>query len=380
MSDNIRVKYEEAFSKYVGALGARAFSRGREGLVILLKALGVNKGDRIGVCGFTCLAVVEAVKFCGAIPVYLDVDEHLCMDPLEILRQKPGSLKVVILQHTFGIPGQLEQLLSACQKIGTTLVEDCAHSLDCFWKGEPLGKFGAGAIYSFEWGKAYSTGQGGMLTVNSQSLLDEVDRQTERLALPASAKSELLLECDRRVYSFLDGLILKRHTRYVYNKLRNVNLVGGFLLPKDGFCLYRGYVRLAGKMTAKAGLKQLANWPSLKQLRRENTKMIEERLSKAGLAFWPKPAEADVTMLRYPVFTEHRSKILKQSGRLDLDISGLYASPVNPLQGDDLAKVDYHIGSCQKSEYMIKRLVYLPTGLTLSKQSLEAIMRVICSN
>ncbi|MBA7696965.1 hypothetical protein ES703_105623 [subsurface metagenome] len=149
---------------------------------------------------------------------------------------------------------------------------------------------------------------------------------------------------------------------------------------KSGFCLYRGYVRLAGKMTAKAGLKQLENWPRLKQLRRENTKMIEEHLSKAGLALWPKPAEADVTMLRYPVFTEHRSKIIKQGSRQNLDISGWYGSPVAPLQGDDLAKVDYHIGSCQRAEYMIKHHVYLPTGLTLDKRSLEAMIRIICNN
>jgi dTDP-4-amino-4,6-dideoxygalactose transaminase len=113
-------------------------------LFILLKALDVNPGDKVGVCAFTCLAVVEAVKVCGAIPVYLDIDEHLCIDPQEILIQDAGSLKVVILQHTFGNPGRFEQLLAACNKIGAKIIEDCAHSLDCRWNNQKLGKWGEG--------------------------------------------------------------------------------------------------------------------------------------------------------------------------------------------------------------------------------------------
>ena len=276
MSTNKRMKYEEAFCRLVGAEGARAFSLGRQALVILLKALGVNTGSRVGVCSFTCLSVAEAVKVCGAVPVYLDVDEHLCIEPQEILQQQAGSLKVVILQHTFGIPGRLERLLSACKKIGAKVVEDCAHSLGCSWKGQPLGKFGEGAIYSFQWGKPYTTGQGGMLTVNSRELLDKVDHQIRLCALPASVKQELILECQRRVYSVLGGSKLQSYLRYAYCKLRDIGLVKGSFKLKSGFRFYRGYVRLAGEMTAKAGLKQLENWPKLKRLRRETVELVEE--------------------------------------------------------------------------------------------------------
>lgn len=377
MNNRWRKEYEEAFCKLVGAGGARAFGLGRQALVILLKALGVKTGDKVGVCSFTCLSVVEAVKVCGAIPVYLDVDEHLCIDPQETLRQEAGSLKVVVLQHTFGIPGQLEKLLSACKKIGAKVIEDCAQSLGCSWKGKPLGKFGEGAIYSFQWGKPYTTGQGGMLTVNSKKLLDEVDRQVENWTLPALAKSELILECERRVYSILGGSQLENYLRYAYSKLRNMGLVKGSFKRDTKFCLYRGYVRFVGEMTAKAGLKQLANWPKLKQLRRQDTGMIEEYFSRAGLALWPKPDEADVTMLRYPVLTPHKSRIMERVRKQKLDVAGWYMSPVHPLQGDDLAKVNYHSGNCQRAEDMINRLVHLPTGLTLKKQSLEAMARII---
>ena len=358
-------------------MGARAFGLGRQALVILLKAVGVNAGDKVGVCGFTCFSVVEAVKVCGAIPVYLDVDEYLCIEPREILRQEVNSLKVVVLQHTLGIPGRLDQLLSACRKIGAKVVEDCAHCLDCFWKGEPLGKFGDGAIYSFEWGKPYSTGQGGMLTVNSNELLEQVGQQIEKSALPASTKLELILECERRVFPLLGCRSkLKSYLRYMCNKLRGK----GTFKPEEGFDCYRGYIRLAGKMTSREGLKQLENWPRLMQLRHENTRMIEEHLSKAGLALWPKPDEADVTMLKYPVRTPHKSQILKQARKQKVAIIGYFSSPVHPLQEQALNKVGYRRGSCRKAEDMIKQYVYLPTGPLLTEQSLENMLRIICDN
>lgn len=380
MSNRWRKEYEEAFGEEVGATGAWAFGLGRQALVILLKALGVNAGDKIGVCSFTCLSVVEAVKVCEAIPVYLDVDEHLCIAPQEILRREAGSLRVVILQHTFGIPGRLEELLAACKKIGAKVVEDCAHSFGCSWKGKPLGKFGEGAIYCSQWGKPYSTGQGGMLTVNSEELRDEVNQWIEELALPACKKSELVLECQRRVYSILGGPKLQDYLRYMYVKFRDRGLVkGSFRLDCD-FRLYRGYVRFAGEMTAKVGLKQLENWPKLMQLRRQNTQMIEEHFRKAGLALWPRPGLANVTMLRYPILTINKSKILEQAGKQKLDVAGWYMSPVHPLTGKDLRKVDYENGSCQRVEEMISRVVHLPTGLLLSERKIETMVKIIAQN
>jgi dTDP-4-amino-4,6-dideoxygalactose transaminase len=380
MDNRWQREYEEAFRELVGVIGARAFRLGRHALLILLKALGVNKDDKVGVCGFTCLSVIEAVKVCGAIPVYLDVDEHLCIEPKEILRQKKDSLKVVILQHTFGIPGRLEQLLSACSKIGAAVVEDCAQSFGCSWKGRPLGSFGKAAIYSSEWGKPYTTGQGGMLTVNSKELLDEVDQGVEDLALPAFTKSELILECQRRVYSFLSGPQLEGYLRYTYGKLREIGIIKEAFELKSNFCLYRGYVRFIGKMTAKAGLKQIENWSKLQQKRRRNTEMIEEHFNRVGLALWPKPDEADVTMLRYPILTTCKSKIVKQARKHKLDIAGWYMSPVHPLQGNNLTKVDYYQGCCPRTEKMISQLVHLPTGPGLNLHNMEEMVKIISQN
>ncbi len=366
MADRWRRKYEEAFSRFADVPAARAFGLGRHALFILLKALDVHPGDKVGVCAFTCLAVVEAVKVCGAVPVYLDIDEHLCIDPQEILIQDTGSLKVVILQHTFGNPGRLEQNLAACNKIGAKIIEDCAHSLDCRWNNQKLGKWGEGAV-----------GQGGMLTVNSSGLLEKVDRQIERFAAPASKKSDFILACLRRAYHPFSQSRLDCYLGYQYSRLRSTLHFRGKSFLKNGFPSCEGYVRLAGEMKAKAALKQLENWPKLQQIRLQNTAMIEESFSNAGLSLWPKQPQAKITMMRYPLRVYKKWEIVHRAGVRGLDIAGWYISPVHPLSGGDLAKVDYHTGSCPRAEGTIERLVHLPTGPSLNKHKLDAMMRII---
>lgn len=224
MTKNFRHEYEEAFSRFADAPAARAFGLGRHALFILLKALDVNPGDKVGVCAFTCLAVVEAIKVCEAIPVYLDIDEYLCIDPHEILIQDTGSLKVVILQHTFGNPGRFEQLLAACNKIGAKVIEDCAHSLACTWNNQKLGKWGEGAV-----------GQGGMLTVNSSGLLEKVDRQIKRFAAPASKKSEFIIVSLRRAYHPFSQSRLDCYLGYNYSRLRSMLHFRGKSFLKNSF-------------------------------------------------------------------------------------------------------------------------------------------------
>ncbi|MGD0572046.1 MAG: DegT/DnrJ/EryC1/StrS family aminotransferase [Sedimentisphaerales bacterium] len=363
---NFRHEYEEAFSRFADAPAARAFGLGRHALFILLKALDVNPGDKVGVCAFTCLAVVEAIKVCQAIPVYLDIDEHLCIDPHEILIHDNGSLKVVILQHTFGNPGRFEQNLAACNKIGAKVIEDCAHSLACTWNNRKLGKWGEGAV-----------GQGGMLTVNSSGLLEKVDRQIERFAAPASEKSEFIMACLRRAYHPFSQSRLDCYLGYNYSRLRSMLRFRGKSFLKDGFPECAGYPRLAGETKAKTRLKQIESWPKLQQIRRQNTAMIEESFSKAGISLWPVEPQAKITMMRYPLRVYKKWEIVHRAGVRGLDIAGWYSSPVHPLSDSDLAKVDYLRGCCPRAEGTIERLVHLPTGQSLNKHKLEAMMKII---
>ncbi|MGA2092281.1 MAG: DegT/DnrJ/EryC1/StrS family aminotransferase [Sedimentisphaerales bacterium] len=366
MSDYWRRKYEEEFSKFADACGARAFGLGRHALALLLKALDVQPGDKVGVCAFTCLAVVEAVKVCGAVPIYLDIDEHLCIDPQEILIQDAGSLKAVILQHTFGNPGRFDELLAACKKIGAKIIEDCAHSLHSTWNGKKLGTFGVGAV-----------NQGGMLTINSSKLLEKVDRQIKLFSLPTSTKSEFIPAWLRLIYHPFSQSHLDCFLGYNYSRLRGLLKSRGTSFLKSDWPPLLGFPRLSGEMKAKEGLKKLENWRKLQQTRLENTAMIEDYFNNAGLTLCPRQPKANMTLMRYPLRVYKKWEKVHRAGIRGLDIAGWYNSPIHPLTGNDLAKVNYQEGSCPLSEGTIERLVHLPTDSSLNRNKLEAMIKII---
>ncbi|NLH18342.1 MAG: DegT/DnrJ/EryC1/StrS aminotransferase family protein, partial [Phycisphaerae bacterium] len=363
----------------VGAPASRAFALGRQALVILLRAIGVRKGDRVGVCGFTCLSVVEAVKDCGAVPVYLDIDETLCISPEAIGRCRPGSLRAVLLQHTLGFPGKLDELLSACAAIGADVIEDCAHAMGCFWKRKRLGQFGLGAIYSFQWEKPYTTGQGGMLTVNSASLLARVEEEITRWAVPLSRADDWKLECQRRIHSLLKAFGLETRARNHWHWFGSGDVPEELQDLTDAFLLYPGCIQPAGERMSAAGLSRLKDWPRIQQIRRDNVALICEAFARAGLPLWPVPPEADCTLLRYPLLMARKAEILAEARRNNLDIAGWYHSPVHPLPPQILAQVDYRAGDCPQSESLIARLVHIPTGTGLRRKTLDRIVGLLAA-
>src|SRR5213594_1459050 len=103
-------QFEAAFADYQEAAAARAFWMGRIGLYAVLKALGVGQDDRVGICSYTCVGVVEAVTRLRARPVFLDVDRHMNISTAA-LEQQAQPLKALVLQHTFGVPCDLKRSL-----------------------------------------------------------------------------------------------------------------------------------------------------------------------------------------------------------------------------------------------------------------------------
>jgi len=371
--NKLRIEYEEMFAHNVTAIGARAFTRGRQALVILLKALGVSNNDNVGICGYTCLSVPEAVIRCGARCVFLDIDKFLTIDPNNILNSANKNLKVVIVQHTFGNPGNLKEILEACRKIGAFIIEDCSQAFGGEWEGKPLGSFGDGAIYSFQWGKPYTTGQGGMLTVNSLSLLERVDKVITEIAKEDSIASDIGLAIQRFIYKSLFNTSLFRFAKRGYFLLQKMRLIKGSFDLKLEYSLYPGYVRKAGPLMSYAGIQQLKKWKinrSKKML--EFCKIVDQ--SSGYMKPWPIPEKAKPVLLRYPFFVKDKERILYAARKKGLDIAGWFETPVHPLSGDDLEKVGYHQGTCPYSEYVASTIIQIPINAKGDESALKFLL------
>ena len=144
------------------------FGSARSSIYAILKSLNYNSGSEVLVTGFTCEVVPNAIINAGYIPVYVDINPvNYCMDPAIVEKLITNNTRAIIIQHTFGIPAQINELINIAQKHNLFVIEDCAVSLGSKYNGKLTGTFGDAAIFSFELSKTITSCWGGMLFLNS---------------------------------------------------------------------------------------------------------------------------------------------------------------------------------------------------------------------
>lgn len=167
--------FEEDFKAYVGAGYALGVTSGSAALKVCLSAMGVGPGDEVLVPAFTFLATYEAVLEVGAIPVMTDIDDSLNLDPDDIEKKLTPSTKAVIPVHMCGAPARIDRIVEIARKHKLLVLEDNAQSAGGSLNGKKLGTFGDMGIFSFDYYKTITTGEGGMLVTDSKELYLRAD-------------------------------------------------------------------------------------------------------------------------------------------------------------------------------------------------------------
>jgi pyridoxal phosphate-dependent aminotransferase EpsN len=172
--------FEEAVEKYVGVKKAVAMSSGTAAIHIALDLLGVQPGDRVFVSSLTFVASVNPVLYQRATPVFIDSEPNqwnMCPEALRLALQtyeKKGQLpKAVIVVDLFGMPADYEALEEVCGQYQIPLVSDAAESLGSSFQGKKCGSLGRFSALSFNGNKIITTGGGGMLLGNDETLMEK---------------------------------------------------------------------------------------------------------------------------------------------------------------------------------------------------------------
>lgn len=178
---------EKEFKKYLGVKYAISFNSGRSAFLATLNSLNLNKDDEVLLQAFTCNAAANPIIWAGFKPIYVDCNEKTFNIDVEDLKRKitPRS-RVVIVQHTFGLPANLDEILEICQKNNLILIEDCAHSLGAEYRGQKVGTFGKAAFFSFSRDKVISSVYGGMVVTNDDSLAKKMREFQEKIDFPSN--------------------------------------------------------------------------------------------------------------------------------------------------------------------------------------------------
>lgn len=163
-------QFEEAFAKYCRVDHALAVSSGTAALRLALAALGVSPGDEVITQGFTFVATWEAILDAGAIPVFAEIDDTLCLDPDDISRKISPRTRAVIPVHMCGAAARIEEIMEVARGANLPVIEDTAQSCGGKVDGTPLGTFGAMGTFSFDSVKTMTTGEGGMVVTRDAEL------------------------------------------------------------------------------------------------------------------------------------------------------------------------------------------------------------------
>lgn len=168
-------EFEVHFQGVAGTSHAVATNNGTTALHLALAALGLGPGDEVIVPTVTYVATANAVTYCGATPVLVDVlPGTLNLDPAALEAALTPRTKGVVSVHLYGIPADVVAINEFCAKHDLFHVEDAAESHGATVDGKPVGSFGDAAIFSFFGNKIVTTGEGGIVTTNNDELSDRL--------------------------------------------------------------------------------------------------------------------------------------------------------------------------------------------------------------
>lgn len=171
-------EFETRFAEFCGADHAIAVSNCTAALHVALIALGIGPGDEVIVPSLTFVATANAVRYCGATPVFADVASYeewnLC--PVTIEPHISTRTRAIIAVHYAGYPCDMEGIVTLARSRGLSVVEDVAHAPGATINGKAMGTWGDIGCFSFFSNKNMTTGEGGMITTNSKPLAERMRR------------------------------------------------------------------------------------------------------------------------------------------------------------------------------------------------------------
>jgi len=168
-------EFEDEVKKVTGARYAHAMSSGSTAVATALAAAGVGAGDEVIVPPFTFIATIEAVLFIGAIPIFAEIDETLCLSASGIKKALTEKTKAVCLVHMCGGMADMDSILQVVKEHQLILVEDAGQAFGASYKGISTGLFGAAGSYSFDFFKIATAGEGGVMVTHDEQIYKTAD-------------------------------------------------------------------------------------------------------------------------------------------------------------------------------------------------------------
>jgi perosamine synthetase len=354
-----RTSFERKWTARNGAIDAIATPSARAGLFALLASLGIGQGDEVLVTGFTCAAVPEPIQFCGAKPVYIDIDlQRYGMIPALAAEAITSRTKAIIAQHTFGLPAPVEPLGELARRHNLFLIEDCALGLGSQVEGRRLGSFGHASIFSFELSKTVTAGWGGMVQVNRDI---DVARRV-RSARDGAGRLPSRTAIRRLFQAGLSGILYRPELNYYSGKAVALLFRLGLFVPSatsgGGEVPTRDYLAAPGDAQWYVLSKQIDRLDSMMEARRVTAAAYQEVLNSHGREAVIPGALGGVRLIRFPLLVNDPNRFMRYFADVGIEVGRWFSQPVS-CRGD-MGRYGYRTGSCPNAELAGAHIVNLP--------------------
>jgi len=380
MTDNQKlIAYQNHFRRLFSSSAAFGFWKGRVALYATLKALGVGENDEVIVPGYTCVMDVNPVKYLGANPVYVDIEPVTFNMNIELLKDKlTPNTKVIIAQHTYGYPCDIDAILDIASRKAIAVVEDCCLAFGSEYKTKKVGTFGRAAYFSFQWNKPYTTGLGGMVIANDSELAEKISELYDNELCSPSKREVIMLAAQLAVYR---AFIYPGTTALAQNLFRYLTRKG-IVVGSSGTCEFApemagDFFKAMSSVQARSGLKQLKKIEQNIAHRKRMAQLYDQLLEERGWSGRKYDSSLiDPVMVRYPVRIAEKDKALEEASKAGVELGSWFECPLHPIE-TPLAAYDYEVGMCPKAEKASREVVNLPVHPRVNVKTVRKTVKFI---
>ena len=355
--------------------------KGRVALYALLKAFGVKENDEVILPAFTCVVVPNAIIYCGAKPVYVDIDPLTLNATAENIQKKISSkTKVIIAQNTFGLSSDLDPIIQLAREKKIIVIEDCTHGFGGYYKKNKNGTICDASFFSTQWNKPFSTGIGG-IAYTADAMLAEKMKKIESEAASPSAKERTQLKILLKARNIFSAPAVYWPMIKTYRFLSSKNIVvgssGAEELEKPE--LQKNFLKKMSGVQAKKGMAELKNLDAYNRHRIALAKKYHSVLSDLGISPPAEPEYALHTFLKYPLLVKNREVFMKLAEKEKVELGDWFLSPIHPIEsGFNLWQ--YKMGKNPVAEKISRHIVNLPNHPGINEKKFTRIKKFLEKN
>jgi len=378
-------KYEDELSLTLGGGKVITYAAGRMAFYSILRTLNLKKNDEIILTGFTCSVMVNAVKRIGAIPVFSDIDpDTFGSSPKEISKLITSHTKVIVAQHSFGIPCEIDKIQEIARNNKIFLIEDCALSFLSKFKGITLGNWGDAAIFSSDHSKPLNTLIGGFAYTNNLILYEKLKISLELIGEVSQKQQYKIYKqicfenkySDSRKYKYLK---LSQLIDGIYIKINKNDNCPTFLVEdscsKPRINLLYPYPSKFPSFLAYLGLLELNKYiETIDERRLLLQNLIIEISNKNIIPLSYSNINNYIIPLRFAFCSE--SKLYHKEISKFIDKDWFWFKKPIEATSEDLSAFGYKQGSCPVAEKIGKTIINIPCINFGNKNLLKKIKNI----